>query len=68
MQQMKTTLVISAHAADFCSRAGGTITKLVRLGESVHVIDLTMGERGESEEFWRGIDQHSAVLSVKHNV
>jgi 4-oxalomesaconate hydratase len=53
MQQMKTTLVISAHAADFCSRAGGTITKLVRLGESVHVIDLTMGERGESEEFWQ---------------
>lgn len=46
-------LVVSAHAADFCSRSGGVIAKLASKGWRVHVIDLTMGERGESEHFWK---------------
>ena len=45
-------LVFSAHAADFCSRSGGTIALYARSGAQVHVIDLTFGERGESEDYW----------------
>jgi 4-oxalomesaconate hydratase len=46
-------LVFSAHAADFCSRAGGTIALYVSEGVQVHVVALTFGERGESEDYWR---------------
>lgn len=45
-------LVVSAHVADFCTRAGGTIAKYVREGHKVSVIDLTFGQKGESAEFW----------------
>ena len=41
-------LVFSAHAADFCSRAGGTIARLVEAGAAVQVCDMTYGERCES--------------------
>ena len=41
-------LVFSAHSADFCSRAGGTIAKSVRDGHQVRVVALTFGERSES--------------------
>ncbi len=47
-----TVLVFSAHAADFCSRSGGTIALYARCGAAVHVVDLTFGERGESEDYW----------------
>jgi 4-oxalomesaconate hydratase len=45
-------LVISAHVADFCSRSGGTIAKYVKRGSSVRAVNLTYGERGESNELW----------------
>ena len=45
-------LVFSAHAADFCSRAGGTIMKFIEAGATVHVHDLTYGERCESTALW----------------
>jgi 4-oxalomesaconate hydratase len=45
-------VVFSAHAADFCSRAGGMIALSARAGLAVHVVDLTFGERGESEDYW----------------
>jgi 4-oxalomesaconate hydratase len=45
-------LVFSAHAADFCSRSGGTLALYARRGSPVHVVDLTFGERGESEDYW----------------
>jgi len=45
-------LVISAHAADFCSRAGGTIVNYVKAGSPVRVVDMTYGERGESNRLW----------------
>lgn len=48
----KRLLVICAHTADFCSRAGGTIIKYLKRGFQVKVIALTFGERGESREFW----------------
>lgn len=45
-------LVVSAHAADFCTRAGGTILQYVSRGYEVTVFDLTFGERGESGSYW----------------
>ena len=45
-------LVVSAHAADFCSRAGGTLIKYARRGSRVRVVDVSVGERGESNELW----------------
>lgn len=45
-------LVFSAHAADFASRSGGTLALYARRGAAVHVVDLTYGERGESEDYW----------------
>ena len=47
-------LVFSAHAADFCSRSGGTIALHADDDDEIDVIDLTFGERGESEDYWRG--------------
>jgi 4-oxalomesaconate hydratase len=41
-------LAVSAHPADFCSRAGGTLIKHVRAGSKVKVIWLTQGESDES--------------------
>ena len=45
-------LVFSAHAADFCSRAGGTIARLTEAGSEVHVVDFSYGERCESPALW----------------
>jgi 4-oxalomesaconate hydratase len=45
-------LVFSAHAADFCSRAGGTILRLAEAGSQVHVVDFSYGERCESPALW----------------
>ncbi len=47
-------LVISAHCADFCSRAGGTIARHVRHGDQVKVVALTYGERSESGGLYAG--------------
>ena len=49
---MSNILVFSAHAADFCSRTGGTIIKYINKGYTVHIIDLTFGETGESAQYW----------------
>ena len=48
----KRVLVFSAHAADFCSRAGGTIARFVDEGAVVHVRDLSYGERCEAPALW----------------
>ena len=45
-------LVFSAHAADFCSRAGGAIIRLVQAGSTVLVYDMTYGEKCESPALW----------------
>jgi 4-oxalomesaconate hydratase len=44
----KRVLAVSAHPADFCSRAGGTLIRHVRAGSKVKVIWLTQGESDES--------------------
>lgn len=46
-------LVISAHALDYLWRCGGTIAKYAKSGSVVKVIDLTCGERGESNDLWK---------------
>jgi len=49
-------LVFSAHAADFCSRAGGTIARLVDAGSQVQVWCMSYGERCESPAIWSACD------------
>lgn len=49
----KNVLVVSAHGADYCTRAGGAIAKYVKAGYDVHVIALTYGARGESGGYWQ---------------
>lgn len=49
----RTTLVISAHAADFVWRCGGAIAGLAAQGVEVTVICLSYGERGESAKLWK---------------
>jgi 4-oxalomesaconate hydratase len=49
----ESTLVVSAHAADFVWRAAGAIALAATRGERVTVLCLTYGERGESASAWR---------------
>ena len=53
MSSQESTLVVSAHAADFVWRAGGAIALAATRGERVTVLCLTYGERGESASAWR---------------
>jgi len=46
-------LVVSAHAADFVWRCGGTIALYAGRGARVKVVCLSFGERGESAKLWR---------------
>jgi 4-oxalomesaconate hydratase len=45
--------VVSAHPADFCSRAGGTLINHVKAGSKVKVVWLTHGETNESQLLYR---------------
>ena len=53
MSTRESTLVISAHAADFVWRAGGAIALATSRGDRVKVLCLSYGERGESASAWR---------------
>ena len=53
MSELKTALVISAHAADFVWRCGGAIALHQKLGYDVTVACLSYGERGESARLWK---------------
>jgi 4-oxalomesaconate hydratase len=53
MDSKKTVIVVSAHAADFVWRAGGTIALYSQRGYRVRILCLSFGERGESERLWR---------------
>jgi len=50
---IKDVLVISAHAADYCTRAGGTLAKLALEGYNLYVVCLTFGAHGESGGYWK---------------
>ncbi|MCB9957480.1 MAG: PIG-L family deacetylase [Rhodospirillaceae bacterium] len=53
MQDQKTALVISAHAADFVWRCGGAIALHQEKGYAVTIACLSYGERGESAKLWK---------------
>ena len=53
MDSSESVLVVSAHAADFVWRAGGTIALYAQRGYRVRILCLSYGERGESERLWR---------------
>lgn len=46
-------LVVSAHAADFVWRAGGTMAKYIKHGANVSLVILSYGVRGESNDLWK---------------
>lgn len=53
MIEGKKMLVVSAHAADYVWRAGGTIAKYIKHGAEVHLVILSFGGRGESNDLWK---------------
>jgi 4-oxalomesaconate hydratase len=53
MIQGKTMMVVSAHAADYVWRSGGTIAKYIAEGAKVNVQVLSFGSRGESNDLWK---------------
>lgn len=57
-------LVFSAHAADFCSRAGGTVARLVEAGSQVHIVDFSYGEQCESPALWAR-DPTPSIAEIK---
>ncbi|QQE77613.1 PIG-L deacetylase family protein [Alicyclobacillus sp. SO9] len=53
MNKHTNLLVVSAHAADFVWRCGGTIATYVNGGANVHLVVLSYGARGESGALWK---------------
>ena len=53
MTENKTTLSLSAHAADFVWRCGGAIALHQKLGYEVTIACMSYGERGESAKLWK---------------
>lgn len=69
MTEQERVLVVSAHAADFCIRAGGTLSRYVAAKAPVRVLVLSPGARGESNELWRakgGKTTEAEVAAVRH--
>jgi len=64
MIQGKKLLVISAHAADYVWRSGGTIAKYVKEGAEVHVVVLSFGVRGESNDLWKKTDATAETVKA----
>jgi 4-oxalomesaconate hydratase len=64
IEEGKRVLVFSAHAADFCSRAGGAIIRFAEVDGEVLVYDLTYGEKCESPALWAR-DPKPTVEEVK---
>lgn len=53
MIQGKKMLVVSAHAADYVWRSGGAIAKYIKNGAMVHLVVLSFGVCGESNDLWK---------------
>ncbi len=67
MNEPKTALVISAHAADFVWRCGGAISLHQKLGYEVTVACLSYGERGESARLWKEGRTLDEVKSIRRS-
>lgn len=62
----KKMLVISAHAADYVWRSGGTIAKYIESGAEVTVAVMTYGVRGESNDIWKkGGHTYDSVKEIR---
>src|ERR687887_1748963 len=67
MNNGRTLLVVSAHAADFVWRAAGAIATTTGNGGKAVVVALSYGERGESGELWKEPGQTiENVKRVRH--
>lgn len=58
-------VVISAHAADYVWRAGGTIARYVQMGKGVRIVALSYGERGESGELWKAGKHLAEIKDIR---
>jgi 4-oxalomesaconate hydratase len=58
-------LVVSAHAADYVWRSGGTIAKYIAEGAKVYITVLSFGIRGESNDLWK---QEGATVERVRNI
>lgn len=67
MIQDERVLIISAHAADYVWRSGGTIANYINAGAAVSVVVLSCGVRGESNDLWKQQDQTSERVEVKYS-
>lgn len=67
----KSVYVVSAHAADYCTRAGGTIARYTAAGWKVRILVLTEGARGESGGYWKnnpgGTEEECAAVRRKES-
>jgi 4-oxalomesaconate hydratase len=64
----KSMLVVSAHAADYVWRSGGTIAKYIEEGAKVQVAVLSFGSRGESNDLWKQEGANAArVRSIRRD-
>jgi len=61
------TLVVSAHAADFVWRAGGAMALAAARGHTVTVVCLSYGERGESAKAWREGKSLSEIKQIRRS-
>lgn len=64
MIQEERVLVVSAHAADYVWRSGGTIAKYIKEGAKVSVVVLSCGVRGESNDLWKQEGQTSEQVEA----
>lgn len=64
MMKDKKMLVVSAHAADYVWRAGGTIAKYIKGGAQVDVVILSFGVRGESNDLWNQPNQTAENVKI----
>lgn len=65
MKKQTRILVVSAHAADYVWRAGGTIAHYVSQGAWVKVLLLSLGVRGESNDLWKQGYEEQEVHDIR---
>lgn len=59
-------LAVSAHAGDYVWRSGGTLAKYAKHGSNVHVLVLSFGVRGESNDIWKqGGQTYDSVKEIR---
>ena len=67
MSTGESTLVVSAHSADFVWRAGGAIALAAARGDPVTVLCLSYGERGESASAWRAGQNLEQIKALRRS-